>query len=146
LNTPDGIETQRFITQKYNTEIQRFNATSITSSIITGEVIPVTNADNLQITSIMTLPHSVFRYSRVGLKGTNIVTKINMSRLFLDYNTLLNNYQLRTIEINDLTKDIDISNSSFLKYPTVYTTTSDDYPAFLNKIIPETKNLIQKWN
>jgi len=143
LNTPDGIESQRFITQKYNTEIQRFNATSITSSIITGEVIPVTNADNLQITSIMTLPHSVFRYSRVGLRGTNIVTKINMSRLFLDYNTLLNNYQLRTIEINDLTKDIDISKSSFLKYPTVYTTTSDDYPAFLNKIIPETKNLIQ---
>jgi len=143
LNTPDGIESQRFITQKYNTEIQRFNATSITSSIITGEVIPVTNADNLQITSIMTLPHSVFRYSRVGLRGTNIVTKINMSRLFLDYNTLLNNYQLRTIEINDLTKDIDISKSSFLKYPTVYTTTSNDYPAFLNKIIPETKNLIQ---
>ena len=143
LNTQDGIEPQRFITQKYNTEIQRFNASSITSSIISGEVIPVTNADNLQITSIMTLPHSVFRYSRVGLKGTNIVTKINMSQLFLDYNTLLNNYQLRTIEINDLTKDIDISKSTFLKYPTVYTTTSDDYPSFLNKIIPETKDLVQ---
>ena len=143
LNTTDGIEPQRFITQKYNTEIQRFNASSITSSLISGEVIPVTNADNLQITSIMTLPHSVFRYSRVGLRGTNIVTKINMSRLFLDYHTLLNNHQLRTIEINDLTKDIDISKSSFLKYPTVYTTTSDDYPSFLNKIIPETKDLIQ---
>ena len=143
INTPDGIEPQRFITQKYNTEIQRFNATSITSSLITGEVVPVTNADNLQITSIMTLPHSVFRYSRVGLKGTNIVTKINMSRLFVDYNTLLNNYQLRTIEINDLTKDIDISKSNFLKYPTIYTTTSDDYPSFLNKIIPETRDLIQ---
>lgn len=143
LNTTDGVEPQRFITQKYNTEIQRFNASSITSSIISGEVIPVTNADNLQITSIMTLPHSVFRYSRVGLRGTNIVTKINMSRLFLDYHTLLNNHQLRTIEINDLTKDIDISKSSFLKYPTVYTTTSNDYNSFLNKIIPETKDLIQ---
>ena len=138
-----GIEPQRFITQKYNTEIQRFNASSITSSIITGEVIPVTNADTLQVVSIMTLPQSVLRYSRIGLKGTDVLTRVNMSQIFLDYHNLLNNQQLRTIEINDLTKDIDMTKSSFLKYPTVYTTTSDDYPAFLKKIIPNTPDLVR---
>lgn len=141
----EGFQSQRFMTQRYNTEIERYNASSITSSTMTGEIVPVTNADTVQITSIMTLPRSVLRYSRVGLRGTSIITKTNLSLIFLDYTQLLNHSQLRTVEYNNLSQSdttSQMNQSSFLKYPTNYTTTSSDYKSFLKKIIPNTSFLI----
>jgi len=138
----DGIQSQRFITQQYNTEIERYNASSITSSIMTGEMVPVTNADVVQVVSIMTLPQSVLKYSKIGLRGTSILQKTNLSQVFLDYEQLLKHTQLRTIELNDLSQPSIYS--SFLKYPTVYTTTSKDYNSFLKQIIPDTPYLINR--
>ena len=140
--TEDGIQTQRFITQRYNTEIERYNASSITSSVMTGEMVPVTNADTVQVVSVMTLPQSVLRYSRIGMKGTTILTKTNLSQIFLDYQELLKHSQLRTIEVND-TYIQSLPHTSFLKYPTIYTTTSNDYNSFLKKVIPDTPYLIK---
>ena len=140
----EGFQSQRFITQRYNTEIERFNASSITSSIMLGEVVPVTNADTLQIVSIMTLPHYVLRYSRIGLKGTSVLTKTNLSQVFLDCSELLKHSQLRTVELNNLLQEDLLlhSQKSFLKYPTLYSTTSNDYSLFLNKILPTIPQIV----
>ena len=46
-------------------------------------------SDSLFLQSLITLPEPIVRFSRVNLPGTDILTKSNISRFFINYGELL---------------------------------------------------------
>jgi len=121
-------------------------------------MVPFTRADNLQVSSILTLPEPALIFSQISLPASSIMQKANLNQHFLNYWQLLKkNTSVENIMIDDLEKEIEFEeDEEYLMNIKNYVltekdkeiTSSENYAKFLNVIIPKTRtlfNLVKKY-
>jgi hypothetical protein len=154
----DNIKTRRFLIQKYNLGSYRLNDCNFKGGKMSCNMVPFTRADNLQISSILTLPEPAVIFSQISLPASSIMQKANLNTHFLNYWQLLKmNTNVENIIIDDLEKELEFEESdeylmNIKNYMLVEKekeiTSYENYVKFLNVIIPKTRilfNLVKKY-
>ena len=157
----DIIKMKRFVIQKYNLGLNRLNALQLTGSRMITEKVSLTQADQLSLKSVMTLPEPAIRFSRINLPGTNIMDRSNLNEVFLNYWQLLKkNTSVKNTNIDNLETEIEFDPETFVSEIKNYALTLDNtlnldhltkfdiYKKFLTIIIPKIKvlfSLVKKY-
>jgi len=156
----DIVKSRKFVIQRYNLGATRLDASQITGKKMISQRINVVKPDNLELTSIVTLPEPTIRFSRINLPATNIFIKSNLNNTFINYWQLLTDKTpVNKMIIDDLEeKSIDISEKKFVNNIKNYMLIKNEkmnsmsnheiYKKFLQKIIPKTRvifNLMKKY-
>ena len=149
----------RFGMQQYTTGATKLLTSSVTSSSkMISEVVELTPADVLEITSFVTLPEQYIRFSRVNLPGTNILDKSIVSKHFINYSKILNNKtNVQNIYVDNINSKINFNEDNYLNNIKNFTLKLQDteknldkneiYNKFVDMITPTTDvlfNLIKK--
>lgn len=79
------VSTKRYLIQKYNLGLNKLQIVDVTNSRLITKTVNLTDPDIMSISSIITLPEPIIRFSRINLPGTNILDKANLSINFLNY-------------------------------------------------------------
>ena len=159
----DNIKTRRFLIQKYNLGQNRLEATNFKGASMISKVVPLTRADNLQLSSILTLPEPAIVFSQINLPGSSILQKANLNRNFISYWQILKKTTaVENIMVDDLEKELDFeqgdenAEGQYLSNIKNYVLAEKDkdlssyenYSKFLSVIIPKTRvlfNLVKKY-
>ena len=152
----DEITTKRFAVQKYNSELTKLTTTLMTGSKMITNRTPLTQPDNIEIKSILTLPEPAIRFSRVGLPGTNILDKSQMNIQMIHYWRIFKTKTIvENIYVDETTKDLNIDETNFANRIKNYVFNFNDdpniqamYDEYLDMIIPKTRvifNLMKKY-
>jgi len=111
----DVIRSRRFVIQKYNLGLNRLNAIQMSGSKMITEKLPLTQADQLSLKSIITLPEPAIRFSRINLPGTNILDRSNLNTIFINYWELLRKKtDVTTIDVDNLDEEIEFDANTFI--------------------------------
>jgi hypothetical protein len=153
----DNIKTRRFLIQKYNLGMSRLEATSFKGSKMISHLVPLTKPDNLQLSSILTLPEPTIMFSQISLPASSIMQKANLNRNFLNYWQILKkSTNVENIMVDDLDKELEYEEDDYLSTIRNYVlaekdkdlSSYDNYLKFLNVVIPKTRvlfNLVKKY-
>jgi len=157
----DNIKTRRFLIQKYNLGQNRLEATNFKGASMISNVVPLTRADNLQLSSILTLPEPAIIFSQINLPASSIMQKANLNRSFLSYWQILKkSTAVENIMVDDLDKELDFDQGEgedqYLSNIKNYVLAEKDkdlssyenYVKFLSVIVPKTRilfNLVKKY-
>lgn len=104
----EGYSRRRFVVQRYN-----LGQTRLTPNVgKNGKRVylpePMTENDNLTMTSVLTLPDPVIKFSKIELPGTSILERSSMSnRYFYLFKLLKKNTEIRENLISKFNKDED---------------------------------------
>jgi hypothetical protein len=154
ISKNDSIKRRKFIIQRYNLGLKKLNATTLTSSKMITERVPLTSNDEMQISSLLILPEPIVTFSQIHLPKTTILDQTNLNRNFFNYwQFFRKNLNINTQIINDLDSPIAYDEANFLKMTNQYLLdesidTDDKFKKYLNSIIPKTRilfNLIKKY-
>jgi hypothetical protein len=159
---------RKFVIQTYNLGDNTLETSKIkgTSGVIV-QVKPITKPDTITIKSILMLPYPAIRFSSINLPSTDILTKSNLNQHFIQYWKLLNENKttpftkqipISQSQIQSKTERETSSSIPFLNRITHFvpqmditeqsqqqeqqpTLTTEQYIAFLKKIIPKTRDI-----
>ena len=81
----DLVKRRKFVIQKYNLSETRLRTTEISNSKMMVQRVPITKNDTVYVRSLMTLPESAVRFSKIKLPGTNILEKSEIHNVHLNY-------------------------------------------------------------
>jgi hypothetical protein len=143
----EELKTRRFVMQQYNLGMTRLNATSITASRMTADVVPMTPADTMTVKSFVMLPEATVQYSRINMHRINILDKSQLNQHNLNYWQLLRkNTRITTRTIDELDENIAFNSRDFLSDIKEYVlnreiTDADRYAEYLRIIVPRTRVL-----
>ena len=159
IMTNNGIKSRRFVIQKYNLGLDRLEAINMKGSQMITRTVKLTNSDTLSVSSILTLPEPVIRFSRINLNNTSILDRANLNETFVNYwelfkkNTFINNVNVDLID-----QEIEFDENNFANNVKnfVLDIPKEDlqgnekqiYREFINTIVPKTKvlfNLMKKY-
>lgn len=140
------ITKKKFISENYNTGL--YYLKNIKNEILLNK----TSNDILDITSFITLPIEVLKFSYINLPTTNIMTKANLNINFISLWKILNKKSnINSHIVTDLDNPLEHDKENYLNNITEYTIDpeliskySDKeelYEKFLNTIIPKTRVL-----
>ena len=151
----------RFVMQNYNKGITHLEVSDRTSNQLETTSTTIVPGDNLSLKSILMLPEPVIRFSHINLPATDILTKSDFSRHFINYWKYLNNDTfVDTVNIETFVtpnveeyQDTDAPDELFRQIreytylPPSTATGSDEeiYGKFLNTIVPKTRVLFDKF-
>jgi hypothetical protein len=136
----DNIKTNRFLIQKYNLGTYRLDDCNFKGSKMLCNMVPFTRADNLQISSILTLPEPALIFSQISLPASSIMQKANLNQNFLNYWQLLKrNTSVSTTIVENLDTPIDYYNTEDSANAVPFLS---DYKEF---ILDETINVSDKY-
>jgi hypothetical protein len=138
---------RKFMVEKYNQGLTRLDV--IEDSRLSHRV-PMTPNDVLSITSFLTLPEPVIRFSRINLPGTNLMDKAMLNQTSLQLWRLLNKKtSVKSVPV--LNEDINYDESTFANeikrfvYAEPDKLNSDNqkgvYQSFIERITPQTNIL-----
>jgi hypothetical protein len=153
----NALRSRRFVIEKYNTSLTKL--TTIESSNVKSVNIRtnITNNDLANISSFITLPEPVIRFSKINLPGTSILDKANLNLSFINYWQLLKKKtNINTIIVDDVTKEIEFNEANFsnniknfvLNVTGEHKDKEELYKNFIKTIIPRIKvifNLMKKY-
>ena len=142
---------KRFVIQRYNMGLQKQDSILMKS----GKTIFIRNNmtpnDEINIKSLIMMPHECVEFSKVDLPSTSILKKSQYSQLFVSLFRLLNRKtQINTENVNDLDIENEIEEDNFMKDIKHYTLDEKykdepkKYEKFLQTIIPKTRNIIRE--
>jgi hypothetical protein len=152
----DSLNVRKYFSTKYNLGLTRLE--QIQDSKLTRR-IPISPPDVLSITSFLTLPEPVIRFSRINLPGTNIMEKAMLNQTSLQLWLLLNQKTIaKPILLDDLfeydettfaneIKNIIYNQNIEISATNVKESKNENYRNFAEKISPNTKvlfNLMKK--
>ena len=143
----EELKTRRFVMQRYNLGLSRLNATSITATRMTADVVPMTPADTLTLKSFVMLPEPTVAYSRINLHTISIMDKSRLNQHNLNYWQLLRKTtRISTRTIDDLDEHIAFNSRDFLSDIKEYVlnreiTDADRYTEYLRIVVPRTRVL-----
>ena len=154
------VSTKRYLIQKYNMGLNKLQIVDMTNSRMLTKTVNLTDPDVMSISSIITLPEPIIRFSRVNLPGTNILDKANLSINFLNYWKFFNQqtYVSNTF-IDSIEKDIEYTDESFASKTTNFVLNVPEeeskdlsrdelYKKYSNALVPKIKtlfNLMKKY-
>ena len=109
------IRNRRFVISKYALASTKLEATDITSSKMTTVRVNITPNDFLSIRSITTLPEPTIRFSKINLPGTDMMTKANLNKIFLNYWELLKKKtNVADVFVESLDHELDLDENEFV--------------------------------
>jgi len=85
----NSVRNRRFVIQKYNTALTKLQSIESTNSKLVTVRTNISENDVMSISSFITLPEPVIRFSKVNLPGTSILDKANLNLHFFNYWQLL---------------------------------------------------------
>lgn len=150
---------RRFVIQRYNLGLQKMQETVLRSGKTIYHRTPMTPNDTIEIKSLLVLPESVMKYSRIGLPGTSILEKSTLhEHPFFPFRLLRQKTDVIPNVIDDLTKEFDYKKQiaetgrefltgiqEFSIDPNLFAEkqTDDLFHPFLESMVPKTRTLIQ---
>jgi len=154
------IRNRRFVISKYSLASTKLEATDITSSKMTTIRVKISDDDLMSIRSIMTLPEPTIRFSRINLPATDILTKANLSQIFLNYWELLKKKtSVSNVFIESFENKLELDENEFVSGIRNYVinipseelrglTKNEFYKKYVETIVPKTRilfNLMKKY-
>jgi len=154
------IRNRRFVISKYSLASTKLEATDITSAKMTTIRVKISDDDLMSIRSIMTLPEPTIRFSKINLPGTDILTKANLSQVFLNYWELLKKKtSVSNVFIESFENNLELDENEFVNGIRNYVanisseelrglTKNDFYNKYIKTIVPKTRilfNLMKKY-
>lgn len=133
----NNMEQSRFVSQKYNTAWTRLATEYVGAKQSYNKRVNVAENDVLNIRSILTLPETVVRFSKVALPGTTLLEKSQLNLSFFESWRLLTERTMiqpsQRIQLND-----QLYNHSWTMEDGM------DYAAFVETILPKTRYLFRQ--
>ena len=154
------VSTKRYLIQKYNLGLNKLQIVDITNNRLLTKTVNLTDPDVMSISSIITLPEPVIRFSRINLPGTNILDKANLSINFLNYWKFFKQQRyISNTFIDSLEKDVDYTDDNFANKTTNFVLNVSEeeskdlsrvelYKKYSNALVPKIKtlfNLMKKY-
>uniref|UniRef100_A0A6C0LNI1 Uncharacterized protein n=1 Tax=viral metagenome TaxID=1070528 RepID=A0A6C0LNI1_9ZZZZ len=154
------LKNKRFVISKYNLGLSKLDTVENTSSKMITVRVKMTEPDLLSITSFLTLPEPVIRFSKVNMPGSSILEKTNLNAVFLNYWQLLNSKTpINTVLVDNIDVDMNYDEAHYAKDFKNYVLSLTDeqqkghtkeeiYLTFVKSIIPQTRiifNLMKKY-
>ena len=154
------IRNRRFVISKYSLTGTKLEATDMTSSKMTTIRVKIKDNDLMSIRSIMTLPEPTIRFAKINLPGTDILTKANLSQIFLNYWELLKKKtNVTDIFVDSFEHELELDESEFVSGIRNYVinmppeeirmlSRTDLYKKYVDTILPKTRvlfNLMKKY-
>lgn len=140
----DVVKRKRFLIQKYNLGLQRLQAEDQKDGSVLTKTVSLTPNDTACVTGLLTLPEPAVRFSRVTLPATNVLTKADLNRHFLQYWKLLRATTRVSSQVVASDDKFDMDWPNYLEGYRHFSTEksgSDQYESFLETVIPRTRVL-----
>jgi hypothetical protein len=153
---------KKFYFQKYNTGLDKLLASQFSGGKMIAKRVPMTDADEMEIQSFLVLTDTIVQFSNINLPCTSILERSNLHSVFLNYwqllrkNTDIEQVMLSKSDSNDKEKEQqdqnekaeqkeDSKHSPFLStiQHYIWENETPDYDAFLDKMVPKTKQLFK---
>jgi hypothetical protein len=137
-----------FQMNRYTSAINYIQQHQLTKSTYTNTFHKLIAEDDINVRGLLTLPSECFKYSRVKLAGTDMVTRANLGVTVPMFSRLLNkSTQITSLKIDNINapadSDQDFSGKFFKEYSYIGNETVS-YDEFLDYFIPTTANIIEK--
>ena len=157
----DAIKRSRFIIQTYNLGLSNIRIKKSKSfgkrNYDVVETAPLTQADEINIQSFITLPEPAIVFSNISLPETSIISRANMNKNFIQYWSLLRkntSITQKTIELEEREttsqySDTDMAQftSSFMSFMSSQELDSrEKYNKFIQMFVPTTELLFDIMN
>ena len=157
----DAIKRSRFIIQTYNLGLSNIRIRKSKSfgkrNYDVVETAPLTQADEINIKSFITLPEPAIVFSNISLPETSIISRANMNKNFIQYWSFLRkntSITQKTIELEEREttsqySDTDIAQftSSFMSFMSSQELDSrEKYNKFIQMFVPTTELLFDVMN
>ena len=154
------VRNRRFVISKYSLASTKLQATDITSSKMTTIRVKISDDDMMSIRSIMTLQEPTIRFSKVNLPGTDILTRANLSQIFLNYWQLLKKKSsVANVFVESFEDEFELDENEFVTGIRNYVINlppeklrgmdkTELYSKYANLIVPKTRilfNLMKKY-
>jgi len=149
-----GIKQNRFVVQRLNKGLTHLVNPDVGNKKSKLFVDKLTNNDELYLSGFLTLPSSVVKYSRSGLKTMNIYERSNLNSINFSYFNLLKdsiNVVKNTIIENQEEQQLDLKNIfdkvTFFDFEEIrkFDDRNDEnhtvYENYLNKIVPTIRKI-----
>jgi len=125
----DSIKRSRFIIQTYNLGLSNIHIKKSKSfgkrNYDVVETVPLTQPDELNIQSFVTLPEPAIVFSNISLPETSIISRANMNKNFIQYwNLLRKNTSItqKTIELEERETHNQYSESEMVQFTSSFMT------------------------
>ena len=159
----NDIVRTRFVMQNYNKGIRQLEISDRTGPSLATTSRVIVPGDKLSLKSMLMLPEPAIRFSHINLPATDIMTKADYSRHFINYWKYLNGNSFVdttniesfvTQNVEDLQQDDDDMGDSLFRQikEFAYTPSAGEaedeqerYSKFLNTIIPKTRILFNRF-
>jgi hypothetical protein len=153
--TNSNLASKRFVIQRYNLGTKSIISSKLDKSSMTYKLNNLTQSDTMSIGSILTLPESVKRFSRINLPTTSILEKSNLNTTYINYWQLLNTYsKIKTISVDEKKELFQSDDIDYLKEITHYVMEKSNesmemysqkelYSNFVDQIVPKTEQLFK---
>ena len=148
VSNADNIISKRFLSQEYNIGLTSLESRRLIGGGNINSIKTITQPDEANIKSFLTLPESAVVFSRVNLPSTNILTKCNLSKNYIAYwRMLTDKTAVETITVSDKPLDFD---ETYLKKICEYVPVDGSelkYDDYLENMLPKTRvlfNLIKE--
>ena len=156
--TNNNTTTRRFVIQKYNMGLNKLVASNLTGPRMIAQVVNLTKPDIMDISSFVTLPEPIIRYSRINLPGTSILDRANLNNVYFNFWQLMKSKTIISdIFVDDINEDIEYDENNFANNIKNYVlnlqsedeniigkvSKSEIYLNFIKTIIPKTRILFK---
>ena len=157
----DAIKRSRFIIQTYNLGLSNIHIKKSKSfgkrNYDVVETVPLTQPDEVNIQSFLTLPEPAIVFSNISLPETSIISRANMNKNFIQYWSLLRkntSITQKTIELEDRETHNQYSESEITQFTSSFMTfissqeldSREKYNKFIQMFVPTTEMLFDIMN
>mgnify|MGYP000074740593 CR=1 FL=1 len=140
----DVVKRKRFLIQKYNLGLQRLHTEDLKDGGVATKTVSLTQNDTACVTGLLTLPEPAARFSRVALPATNVLTKSDLNRHFLQYWRLLRATTRVSNQVVGVDDKFDMDWPKYLegyRHFSAENGSADQYENFLETVVPRTRVL-----
>ena len=157
----DAIKRSRFIIQTYNLGLSNIHIKKSKSfgkrNYDVVETVPLTQPDEVNIQSFLTLPEPAIVFSNISLPETSIISRANMNKNFIQYWSLLRkntSITQKTIELDERETHSQYSESEMTQFASSFMTfissqeldSQEKYNKFIQMFVPTTEMLFDIMN
>jgi hypothetical protein len=153
----NSIRNRRFVMTRYNMGQSKLDTieTDVGNNKTITVRVPMTRNDLMSVHSIMTLPEPTIRFSKINLPNTDLLSKVNLNQVFLNYWQLLKTKTtVNNVLIDSLDTNIEFDEATFANGVRNYllnlpadewreSSRLEMYNKFTNIIVPKTRVLFK---
>jgi hypothetical protein len=136
-----------FQINRYNSAVQYIQQHQLSKSTYSNTFHTLMAEDDINIRGLVTLPTECFKYSRVKLAGTDMITRVNLGVTVLMFSRLLDrSSQITSLKIDNIHAPTDLGKDFSGKFIKEYSYIGNEdvsYDDFLDYFIPTTGNIIE---